>query len=179
MPKIQPRGNAKLRQIISEYGDNVFSIQDGMLLYKLCCFQIPGEKAFNVKRHVNRNKHQQANREISSDVTMHSFYEEMCDAFISANIPLNKLTNTKLHSFLEKYTHRHIPDESTLRKTYVKTIYDKCINDIRNELKNEKLWVSIDETTDSIGRHIATVLVGAMKTESPGVPYLLTCEVLD
>jgi len=36
-----------------------------------------------------------------------------------ANIPLSKIMNTEFRSFLEKYTFKDIPRESTLRKTYL------------------------------------------------------------
>ncbi|KAJ4441419.1 hypothetical protein ANN_11274 [Periplaneta americana] len=49
---------------------------------------------------------------------------------------------------LQKYTGGKIPDESTLRKVHVKRIYDKNIEEIRNELENERVWISIDETTN-------------------------------
>ena len=47
------------------------------------------------------------------------FSMDLCEALLSANIPLGKLNNRKFRKFLEDYTDKCIPDESTLRKTYV------------------------------------------------------------
>lgn len=55
------------------------------------------------------------------------FFKDMCEAFIAANIPWKKLQNTKLKEFLQSYTGRHIPEESTLRKNYLQQVYnDVC-----------------------------------------------------
>jgi hypothetical protein len=48
------------------------------------------------------------------------FAEELCDALVAANIPFKKLINPSLNHFLSKYCRRNIPDESTLRKNYLK-----------------------------------------------------------
>lgn len=52
----------------------------------------------------------------------------------------------------------NIPDESTLRKTYVSEYYKYSINKIRNYCENQKLWVSIDETTDLVRQYVANVI---------------------
>lgn len=45
-----------------------------------------------------------------------NFYHDLCMSMIDANIPWYKLQVPKFKCFLEKYTNKHIPDESTLRK---------------------------------------------------------------
>jgi len=47
-----------------------------------------------------------------------SFNEELCRSLVVANISWNKLQVPLFQEFLEKYTGRHIPDESTLRRNY-------------------------------------------------------------
>jgi hypothetical protein len=42
-----------------------------------------------------------------------------------------------------------------------------------------KIWVSIDETSDVDGRFVANVAVGNVKHEQPGEIFLLACEVLE
>jgi hypothetical protein len=51
------------------------------------------------------------------------FNSDLCEALLSANIPLTNLNNSNLKTFLEKYCQKNIPDESTLRKSYVIGIY--------------------------------------------------------
>ena len=71
-----------------------------------------------------------------------------------------------------------MPDESTLRKNYLTKIYHRSISEIKSKLINQKICVSIDETTDSTGRNIANVIVGPLNKE-PSDCYLLTCDILD
>lgn len=97
---------------------------------------------------------------------------------LSANIPLNKLGNIQLKQFLEKYTGKQVPAITTLRKGYVDEIYSETMNKIRNCITGKKIWVSIDETTDSLGRYIANVVIGTLETDGPGQTFLLNSEVL-
>jgi hypothetical protein len=103
----------------------------------------------------------------------------MCNAMVSADIPFNKLNNKCFREFLEKYTKQAIPNESTLRKYYLADIYDQIITNIRNYISNQKIWISIDETTDVEGRYIANVIIGTLSSDNPGKTFLLTSEVLD
>jgi len=95
---------------------------------------------------------------------------------MAANIPLNKLSNSKFQEFLEKYTVKNIPFESTLRKGYIDDVYNKTIENIKTEIGENKIWVSIDETCDVEGRFIANVVVGVLKTDSTGNIFLLHSE---
>ena len=53
------------------------------------------------------------------------FTADMCRMMVAANIPWNKLQNPVVKEVLGKYTGRNIPDESTLRKNYLPSLYDK------------------------------------------------------
>lgn len=53
------------------------------------------------------------------------------------------------------------------------------MNGIRNQILNKKIWVSIDDTTDTEGRYIANVLIGILPTDGPGKIFLLLSEVLE
>lgn len=81
--------------------------------------------------------------------------------------------------FLEKYTKNHIPDESTLRKLYVDDIYNETIEKIRTQVANNRIWVSIDETTDVEGRFIANVIIGTLEIKHFGSIFLLHSEQLE
>jgi hypothetical protein len=63
-----------------------------------------------------------------------TFYSDLCEAFTAANISLHKLQNPVLKGFLSKYTDRHIPDESTLRKNYIPGCYKKIMTSIQNKV---------------------------------------------
>jgi hypothetical protein len=72
-----------------------------------------------------------------------------------------------------------IHTESTLRKNYLASCYEDTINKIRNSAGKNKIWVSIDETSDIDSRFVANVVVGALKYEQPGETFLFACEVLE
>ncbi|PSN36124.1 hypothetical protein C0J52_25502, partial [Blattella germanica] len=104
-----------------------------------------------------------------------SFGKELCSAFISANIPLWKVNNTNLKIFLEKYTNKRVPDESTLRRMCVTECFNKVIGDIRLALKNENVWITIDETTHTAGQCVLSTVVCALKAGSK--TYLLNIQI--
>ena len=55
------------------------------------------------------------------------FNLELCEAFLAADIPLEKMNNSKLREFMKKYIDKShsIPDPRTLRQNYVKPAFDK------------------------------------------------------
>ncbi|PNF32325.1 hypothetical protein B7P43_G13645 [Cryptotermes secundus] len=85
---------------------------------------------------------------------------DFCEALLAADIPLWKLTNPTLRNFIEKYIQCKVPDESTVRKNYVKQCYDLTIGSIRDKIQDNFVWVSIDETQDCEGLFIANCIVG-------------------
>lgn len=113
-----------------------------------------------------------------SKLTQKNFNVELCGALLGAGIPLKKINNKPLKNFLNKWTHQIIPDESTLRKNYLPIEYEKSIERIREDIGDNNIWVSVDETIDSEGRAVGNVIVGALSTV-PTKPYLLNIAVLD
>jgi hypothetical protein len=97
----------------------------------------------------------------------------------SSNIPLHKVEAASFQKFLEKYITHPIPTKSTLRKKYLASCYNDTINKIRNNVGKNKIWVSIDETSDIDGRFVTNVVVGTLKHKQPGEIFLLACEVLE
>jgi len=92
----------------------------------------------------------QVNKQFSLDLT---------SAFLQSGIPLNKVNTPPLKQFLEKYMHRSVPDESTLRKNYVEPVYDATMSKIRQEIGDNDLAFILDETTDELQRYVLNILV--------------------
>lgn len=192
MPKTKQSATNRLNSFVLEYGTDIFKTDGSILFCKLFEVKVNSDRKFVVTQHVNTEKHKRAvirkneknkNSEIQQLVTNTPkkclFSHDLCKALLSANIPLYKISNPQLKSFLEKYTSREIPSDSTLRKTYVNDIYEETMKNIREQIKGNKIWVSIDETTDSEGRYVANVIIGTLNTDAPGKTYLLTTEVLE
>ena len=192
MPRVSQSKTQKLGNYVREFGENVFSTDNSVLYCKLCLTTVNINKRYFVLQHLKSARHKKAVSESSENIASTSqavslspslpsrdqFHQDLCKAFIDADIPLWKLGNQSLKSFLNKYTERNIPDESTLRKYYVDKYYTKTMDKIRYELVNKKIWISIDETTDSLGRHFANVVVGSLEND-PSKIYLLTTDTLN
>jgi len=65
----------------------------------------------------------------------------------SSDIPLYKLQSKPFRNFLSKYTNQSIPDESSLRKNYLSICYQKTMNEIKEKIGNNFIYVVVDETT--------------------------------
>lgn len=52
------------------------------------------------------------------------------------------------------------------------------MSEIRNQILNKQIWVSIDEMIDIEGRYVANVIIGILLTDGPGKIFLLASEVL-
>jgi len=50
----------------------------------------------------------------------------------------------QFHTFLEKYTGHHIPDESALRTNYlVPCYYNSTLAKIKNEIVENNIWIGV------------------------------------
>ncbi|KAE9521868.1 hypothetical protein AGLY_017750 [Aphis glycines] len=181
----------KLKKYVSEYGID-FSTDGHVLYCKMCEIKIKFEKKYNVSQHIKTDKHQknvkrkneQAQRKVQQLLTNQNsvksdFNMDLCRAMVSANIPLNKLSDNVFRTFLEKYTGKSIPMGATLRKGYIDDIFNSTLDNMKMEIQQNKIWVSINETCDVEGRFIANVIVGILRPDCPGRIFLLHSEQLD
>lgn len=191
MPKVPAKTRDLVAKYIREFPDETFK-SDSAILYCSCCdIAVSTSQRFQVTQHIATAKHKR-NKERSSKLQQtfiaassagssreSTFNIDLCRALIRADIPFHKINNPDFKSFLERYTDKKIPDESTLRKNYLKDIYMETLVKIRDDIKNGPIWVSIDETTDVEGRYIANIIIGRLCQDSPAPQFLLNCEYLD
>ncbi|KAL1229409.1 CGG triplet repeat-binding protein [Trichinella spiralis] len=156
MAKVKSKPSKELIGLVKEYGSDILSTDNTVLFCKACGKTINHEK---------NSKSQ--------------FLTELCMAFIDARIPLWILGNKSLRGFLEKYTKQHIPSESSLRKNYIDNNFNNVMDGIRRKVTYNKIWVSVDETIDPVGRFVANVVIGTLEADQPSKEYLLTSEVLE
>ena len=105
--------------------------------------------------------------------------QELCQALLSAGIPLAKMKNKHLHDFLEKYTGKTIPTEAHLRNKYVPICYDEVLSRMREELKEGSLWVVADCARDAQGREVANVVIGKLDHNEFHKPFLVKMAFLE
>jgi hypothetical protein len=90
------------------------------------------------------------------------FYKDLRLAFAASNIPLNKLQNPVLKAFLEKYTNRHVADESNVRRYHMPKCYSTVMEKNKQNIGDNYIWISAHETTDIVGRCVVTVCIGIL-----------------
>jgi len=123
--------------------------------------KVDPERRSSITQHIKTEKHRRAvkrkinqktanGQQLLTNLTSKksTFNMDLCKAFISANIPLNKLRNTEFRQFLQLYTQKDVPTESTLRKIFLDDCYEEMMKNIRQRVFLKKTWISIDETND-------------------------------
>lgn len=66
-----------------------------------------------------------------------------------------------------------------MHKKYDNECYEETIRNIRAYASEEKIWVSIDETTDVDDHYVANIIIGILEINRPVKIFLLNSEVLD
>lgn len=115
----------------------------------------------------------------SKNEEQESFRFDLCNALVSANIPLAKLDNTMFKTFLGKYTKFLIPDRSTIRNKYVNMVFKETMIKIKDAIGDNNIYIIVDETTDTCGRYIANLLIGILNEDCAGKSYLIGTQELD
>ena len=93
---------------VNQYGD-CFTVKKNQLYCKLCCCGITFEKKSTVDGHVLSDKHKQnmiasqKKIDFQNAIDSNIFVQDLIKTFCSVNISLDKLNNSHLNSFLNKY----------------------------------------------------------------------------
>ncbi|HEX3768089.1 MAG TPA: hypothetical protein VHT72_06910 [Puia sp.] len=87
---------------------------------------------------------------------------DLITALVQSGIPLFKVNVVPFKTFLEKWTKVSVPDESGLRKNYVKPIYDVVIAKIKKEIGDDPVYFILDECTDALNRYLLNILVAPL-----------------
>jgi len=121
MPKQKMSVTNRLISYVREFDANTFAIDASVLLCKLCDIKINHDKRFNIIQHLKTEKHLNAVKRaeivcdkkkqqlVTNTTKKSSFNKDLCFALMSANIPLNKLSNESFPNFLEIYTGKDVP----------------------------------------------------------------------
>lgn len=57
----------------------------------------------------------------------------------------------------------------------MQSVYNECFKEVQTLLKDDKLYISIDSTTDSVGRDVAACIIGSLNNPEYG-PFLINLE---
>ena len=185
MPKIRPKDlSVKYSEYLKEekfieFSVNEKSIENKSLFCKTCKKDIKCVQRSHLEQHIQRISHIESKEKIQNfNLTQNDFNRELCKLCAETIIPFHKINDPLFKNFIEKFTQFKCPEESNLRKYVLPSIYDKKIEEIKNELKDDYIWLSVDETTDTMGRHVCNVLVGPLNKNKPNKSYLLNTEFI-
>ena len=193
MPKTPRSKSVRLRGFVKEFGETIFSTDDDILLCRICEKSVNSEKRYFVTQHCDSIAHKRnvakthgtkstktASQTLSECLVDKDsdFTQDLCNALIASDIPLHKIENHSFRAFLEKYTKKSIPSRTSLRK-YVDRIYQQTLTKIRETVSDKNIWISIDETTDSMGRYVANTIIGTLEPGGKSNIFLLNSEWLE
>ncbi|XP_018497142.1 uncharacterized protein LOC108865017 [Galendromus occidentalis] len=182
----------RLTSYVKLLGQGVLSTDGHVILREVCERDVAAERKSQVSQHLNGAKHKSLlnKKEQSSSTSLiqiGSFLEvsgkksqfrlDLCEAFVSAGIPFWKLENSKLTDSLGKSCSEQIPSSLTPRKKYLQSVFEHKLNNIREYIAEEPIWLSMDESTDVTGRFVAHTVVGTLET-SGTKSFLLHAETL-
>lgn len=179
--------STKLRKWIQLYSNSGYEVINNGLYCNACQKIVPCVKVSQLRQHDATSKHKQnfeffekkpsKQQFLFSPEPIDRFAVDLCGALIGANIPLFKINNLSFKSFLEENIRRKIPCYDTLRRN-VKHIYNEVMLKAKLEIGNNFVWISIDETTDMVGRYVANLLVGVLNERQFVRPHLIAVKFL-
>lgn len=187
MPKVKSSKCTIVGKMVEEFGSDTLSGDGEILKCIPCNRELNYNRKSNIIAHLATAKHRNNVRDGSNDQNntgegnedKKQFNLDLCEALVNANIPIWKIENKKFKSFLKKYTRYEVPDESTIRKNYVDVHFKNTMRAIQTNVGNSKIWVSIDETTDTTGRQIANMIIGILEVGKESKMYLLNSQQLE
>ncbi|XP_003737959.1 uncharacterized protein LOC100902100 [Galendromus occidentalis] len=194
MPREKATPGSRLNLYVRYFGGDILTTDGSVLFCKICEKNINGDKKYFVRQHINSASHTKrttrdddaSKKQVSllpNFVTRpqkgSEFNMDLCETLVKADIPFYKIQNPCFRRFIEKWSKQYFPHESALRKTYLKEVYDGTIRMIRASIGEGKIWVSVDETTDSRGLFVVNTVVGKLSASEPSTAYLLGSEIVE
>ncbi|KAI1703573.1 hypothetical protein DdX_01128 [Ditylenchus destructor] len=172
MPPAKPKHHL-IRDWIKPFPEGIYTTDGKIIFCQPCEKKIQCSIKSHLTQHNESDKHSEnferfqktATRQqflaFSQTENVDPFSKDLCNALVGANIPFYKVNNPSFNDFLSKYCNRSVPVESTLRKNYLKVCYEETMERIKQDIGESFVWVSVDETTDTLGRFVANLLVGS------------------
>ncbi|XP_028967436.1 uncharacterized protein LOC114828252 [Galendromus occidentalis] len=162
----------KLRPYVEEFGPDVFSTNGESLMCDVCRKSVKATEKYFLQQHVRGSRHLARLNSRNLSPRENPFNMDVGRMLVESNIPPYKLQHPSFRGFMEKYCGKVLPDHTTLRKTYLKKVYDETLLKIRASVGEHRIWVSIDETTDVKGRFVVNTVVGCLSAQHQSRAFL-------
>ena len=112
-------------------------------------------------------------------LSKNEFWAELTTMLVRSNIPISSVEGEDSKQFMEKWTKKVLPSESTLRKNYLEGEYLDQMKKIKNAAENKDIYIIVDETTDVRGKAVAAVLIGILGDDELSKPQLFNVVELE
>jgi len=178
--------NIKYR--IKEYQET-FRNDAGIMFCIYCDKSVEWKYKSTIDSHINGNKHiankkayeerQQTSQQQTLQASLRAaeskkaVIEELVEAFLGADIPLQKID--QLLSFFKKYLKEGgaIPKAPTLRQNYLPSVFEKHIASLKLLFDSTPISIIMDESLDSCTRSVVnTIFVYRNSTKLVSVDFL-------
>ena len=185
--------NVTPTQRVAEFGSKTFCVEGGLFWCKVCDVPVDHVRKQTISDHVQSAKHKAKNnkrqqqdetgagapsakrqatitgcqeRMTEASAAKEKLVLNLVEAFMSANIPLEKLDNPKMREFVNTSIKGGggVPLANTLREKYVPKLYTTQREEMTSKLQGKKVAVIVDETTDTMGRYVVNVLMQPLDT---------------
>ncbi|CAH2000134.1 unnamed protein product [Acanthoscelides obtectus] len=135
-----PKVSSSKADLLKKWINNAKHLStDGTVVYcNACSKQVSSNQKFQIDQHLATAIHKEMESRFNGKVqqtfgstalcgssqqnedSKNEFYFDLSNSMAQSNIPWNKLEQPAFRKVLEKYCNRHIPNESILRKSYLK-----------------------------------------------------------
>ena len=145
-----------------------------VLYCQVCYCNVKCDSKSHVEQHLKTGQHKaklndfktkQLSVQTMFQNTSKDFKSDLCEFLVTCNIPFDRLKKLGFKKFFQKYVKFDLPDESTLRQTYLEPMYQQTIDSIRNDLQNQYIWLQSDETEDLKKNKVVNTIIGSLSAE--------------
>lgn len=196
MPKEKETQGEFLLRVVEKH-PKVFRVDTNFLFCIYCEQRVVASKIFQVNQHLQTAVHKKNEVKKKSDSLpqqsllsdyvgpsrgpqLKEFSMDLCKMLIDVNIPVHKIEHPSFVEFIKKYTSEETPTAVTIRTNYLPVLYNTTIKKLRAKAAGKKIWVTLDECTDTEHRMVANFVFGILGDENElGKSYLLNVAELD
>ncbi|RHZ86999.1 hypothetical protein Glove_41g191 [Diversispora epigaea] len=167
---------------------NIFRVDDNILFCNYCNISVEWRQKSVVDNHCKSQKHisnvnihnnkERNNVQLTLSATQDAadlkkqVIEELLEAFVVADIPLEKIN--RLLPFFKKYLKNggSIPQAPTLRQIYLPNVFNKHYQSLKLLFDSKLVAIIMDETTDDCASVVNTIFTYHNETKLVSVDFL-------